>query len=196
MQAVGSSPVGSGSSATLLTGSNIVKIVTSISRRPLLQGASASTALAFNSMAYPPVGNAEAVGIEELKLAYAAAFTEAVTGSTNNWALYLGNHTNVKMTEACTINPSLYKYPVPTSGGQLANILARGRILLAYVGAVNFLADDGYLLMNTNSNPPTGGVPSFFSAVIATMGARYGVTIQQQWSYMPADQAFTVSSLQ
>ena len=37
VQAVGSSPVGSGSSATLLTGSNIVKIVTSISRRPLLQ---------------------------------------------------------------------------------------------------------------------------------------------------------------
>jgi hypothetical protein len=195
---VGSSPFGPGSTATakLLTGSNIVKMVTSFSRRPLLLGAQASASLAYSSMAYPPMGNAEAAGIEELKFAYAAAFTEAVTGTTNNWATYLGNHSNVKMTEACTINPTLYKYPVPTPGGQLANILARGRIQLAYLGATTYRADDGYTLMNTNMNPPTGGVPSFFfSAVIAAMGAHYGVTIQQEWSYMTADQAFSVGGV-
>jgi ABC-type amino acid transport substrate-binding protein len=131
--AVGSSPVGSGSGAKQLTGSSIVKMVSSFQRRPLLLGANSTTALSLGTTAYPPVGNAEAAGIEELKFAYAAAFAQTVAVN-NSWSVRLGGLPNVFMTEACTVNQALYKYPVPTPGGQLANILTRRSITLAVCG--------------------------------------------------------------
>ncbi len=50
-------------------------MVTSFTRRPILLGATSSSTInpVEGTMAYPPTGNAQAVGAEELKLAYAAA---------------------------------------------------------------------------------------------------------------------------
>jgi hypothetical protein len=66
----------------LLTGATSVAAITSFFRKPVLVGSSFSAVAPYvNALAYPPTGAAEAVGNEELKLAYAAG--------TVSWSLVL-----------------------------------------------------------------------------------------------------------
>ena len=107
-----------------LTGVSIIKMIVSYTRKPLLVGATQSAALTptLNQHSYPPSGTAAAVGLEELKIAYAAAYSSAVS-TMNSWKYWMGNVTDLYMTEACTINPQLFPFPRRTPGGALDTIL-------------------------------------------------------------------------
>ncbi len=61
--------------------------------RSVLSGSNASLALSppsLNPNTYPPVGSAEAVGLQELKLAYAAGFNAAVRAGLIGCVVYAG----------------------------------------------------------------------------------------------------------
>jgi hypothetical protein len=49
-----------------------------------------------------------------------------------------------------------------------------------YLGTTQYLAENGAVLMNTFTNPPTGAVAAFFGDVINALAAHYNTSIAQQ----------------
>ena len=59
---------------------------------------------------WPQQGSPAALGLEEWKVAYAAAY-DAAAAKNGKWAARFGTAPSVLLTEMCTLNPKFYAFP-------------------------------------------------------------------------------------
>jgi len=173
----------------LFTGTTVTGMISSFFRKPVLVGAAVTASTPkLASLAYPPAGNAAAVGLEELKLAYAAGFAKAVQAG--KWTSSFGAQPSLVQTEACTSNFANYPFPTATAGGQLANIIAKKKLVIGFNKETRINSGEGTIIISSIGGTVSGPAVLFIQAIVDAINAHYNSAIVIEWalSYVLSEQ--------